>query len=97
MKEIRKNHIVQLLTSDGIKIDGIVFDYESDRVSVLIAYDSLILAQKINELESINENKLEKNRKAQEKFIVQKIKESDNKQELYGDIYLLNGKITKIN
>ena len=53
MKEIRKNHIVQLLTSDGIKIDGIVFDYESDRVSVLIAYDSLILAQKINELDEL--------------------------------------------
>ena len=31
MDEIRKNHIVQLKTKDGLKLDGIVFDFETGR------------------------------------------------------------------
>lgn len=53
MDEIRKNHIVQLLTKDNDKIDGIVFDYTHDRVAVLVAFDSLFLARKINELDMV--------------------------------------------
>ena len=53
MDEIRKNHIVQILTSDNTKLEGIVFDYDHDRVSVLIAYESLFLARKINELDEL--------------------------------------------
>ena len=53
MEEIRKNHIVQLKTKDGTKLDGIVFDYEKDRVSVLIAYESLFLAKNLEELDEV--------------------------------------------
>lgn len=54
MEEIRKNHIVQLMTDDNINIDGIVFDYDYDRVSILIAYDSLFLARNVNELDELS-------------------------------------------
>lgn len=53
MKEIRKNHIVQIQTADNTKLEGIVFDYENDRIAVLIAYESLYLAQKLNELDEL--------------------------------------------
>jgi len=51
MEEIRKNHIVELELRDGTKIEGIVFDYSKDRVSVLISFESLELAKKLNELD----------------------------------------------
>lgn len=51
MDEIRKNHIVQLISEDNTVIEGIVFDYDNDRVSVLVAYDSLLLAGNIKELD----------------------------------------------
>lgn len=53
MDEIRKNHIVQIITKDNVKLDGIVFDYTFDRVSILIAFESLLLARKIEELDEL--------------------------------------------
>ena len=54
MNELRKNHIVQILTKRGESIDGIVFDYADDRVMILISYDSLELAKNIKELDELS-------------------------------------------
>ena len=54
MKEIRKNHIIQMITADNNKLEGIVFDYENDRIAVLIAYESLFQARKLNELDELS-------------------------------------------
>ena len=53
MDEIRKNHIVQIFTKDNTKLEGIVFDYTHDRVSILIAHESLFMARKISELDEL--------------------------------------------
>lgn len=53
MNEIRKNHILQLMTKSGEKLDGIVFDYAKDRILVLIAYESLYEARKLNDLDEL--------------------------------------------
>lgn len=51
MIEIRKNQILNLETKEGIKSEGIVFDYDKDRVSVLISFDSIENAKKYKELD----------------------------------------------
>ena len=53
MNEIRRNHIVQIETNNGLKLDGIVFDYTHDRVLILISYDSLTEAKNLNELDEL--------------------------------------------
>lgn len=54
MDELRKNHIVQITTKEGGKIDGIVFDYSIDRVLVLINPESVSLAKNIKELDELS-------------------------------------------
>ena len=51
MDEIRKNQIVHLEFNDKTKLEGIVFDYVHDRISILIAFDSLEQAKKVKELD----------------------------------------------
>lgn len=53
MNEIRKNHIVKIETSDKTTLDGIVFDYDYDRILILISFDSLLDAKKIKELDEL--------------------------------------------
>ena len=53
MDEIRKNQIVQIQTADNTTLDGIIFDYDHDRISVLIAYESLFPARKLDELDEL--------------------------------------------
>lgn len=53
MNEIRKNHIVKIETKDKVVIDGIVFDYDYDRVLILISFDSLLDAKKLKELDEL--------------------------------------------
>lgn len=53
MNEIRKNHIVKIETSDKTVLDGIVFDYDYDRILILISFDSLLDAKKIKELDEL--------------------------------------------
>ena len=51
MDEIRKNQIIHLELKDKTKLEGIVFDYVHDRISVLVAFDSLNEAKKLKELD----------------------------------------------
>lgn len=51
MDELKKNHILELLNRNNDKINGIVVDYEKDRVMVLICEDSIEAAKKIEELD----------------------------------------------
>ena len=53
MEEIRKNQTVQLELRSGEKIEGIILDYSSDRVDVLVSFDSLDLASKLKELDVV--------------------------------------------
>lgn len=53
MEEIRKNQIAQLKTKSGEQLEGIVFAYSKDRVSILISYESLADARKIKELDEL--------------------------------------------
>lgn len=53
MNEIRKNHIVQIETKNKTILDGIIFDYTHDRILILISFDSLLEAKKINELDEL--------------------------------------------
>lgn len=54
MDEIRKNHIVLLKTKTGDTIDGIIFDYTNDRILVLIAFESLEEASKLQDLDELD-------------------------------------------
>lgn len=53
MDEVRKNQIVQMETKGKTKFEGIVFSYTKDRIAVLVSYDSLQEAKKINELDKL--------------------------------------------
>jgi len=53
MEEIRKNQTVQLELRNGEKIEGIILDYSSDRVDVLVSFDSLNIASKLKELDVV--------------------------------------------
>ena len=56
MDEIRKNQIIHLELKDKTKLEGIVFDYVHDRISILIAFDSLEQAKKVRELDILLAN-----------------------------------------
>lgn len=51
MIEIRKNQTLYLETKDGLKAEGIIFDYDRDRVNVLISFDTVEIAKKYKELD----------------------------------------------
>jgi len=53
MKEIRKNHTVNLFSQDDTRIEGIVADYEKDRVLIKINNESIESAKKLKELDLI--------------------------------------------
>lgn len=51
MEEIRKNHLLQLKSKGKMTIDGVVMDYTSDRIMVLISQESLFEAKMVKELQ----------------------------------------------
>lgn len=51
MDEIRRNHIVKLISKSGESVEGEVVDYTFDRVTILIFPYFIDLARKINELD----------------------------------------------
>ena len=53
MDELAKNHILQIKLNDGSIIEGIVSDFEKDRVFVLVDESHLKTASKIQELDEL--------------------------------------------
>lgn len=53
MDELRKNHILQLRTRGNDNINGVVVDFEKDRILVLISDESVESAKKLEELDEL--------------------------------------------
>ncbi len=53
MDELRKNHILQLKTRKNENMNGVVVDFEKDRILVLISDESIDEAKKIKELDEL--------------------------------------------
>lgn len=56
MDELRKNHILHIFCKNDMEIEGIVIDFEPDRVMVKINDEHVENAKKLNELDDIKVN-----------------------------------------